>query len=164
MEQLGSKTRARQLAYRAGVPMVPGVREAIPQLEAARRIAGEMGYPIVLKAVAGGGGKGMRAVASANELTAAWRDAASEALNAFGDESLYIETIPERARHIEIQFFGDAHGNVVCLGERECSVQRRHRKVIEETPSPFMMSCCARSSQCSGNPPAARETDKCSCE
>jgi acetyl-CoA carboxylase biotin carboxylase subunit len=138
MEQLGSKTKARQLAYRAGVPMVPGVREAIPQLEAARRIAGEMSYPIVLKAVAGGGGKGMRAVASASELAAAWRDAASEALNAFGDERLYIEKYLERARHIEIQFFGDAHGNVVYLGERECSVQRRHQKVIEETPSPFM--------------------------
>lgn len=80
----------------------------------------------------------MRAVASANELAAAWRDAASEALNAFGDERLYMEKYLERARHIEIQFFGDAHGNVVCLGERECSVQRRHQKVIEEAPSPFM--------------------------
>jgi acetyl-CoA carboxylase biotin carboxylase subunit len=138
MEQLGSKTAARQLAYRAGVPMVPGVREAIAELEAARRIAGEMGYPVLLKAVAGGGGKGMRAVASANELPAAWRDAGSEALNAFGDASLYIEKYLDRPRHIEIQIFGDAHGNVVYLGERECSVQRRHQKVIEETPSPFM--------------------------
>src|SRR5712692_10307988 len=84
MERLGSKTAARELAYRAGVPMVPGVREPIPQLDAARRIADEIGYPILLKAVAGGGGKGMRVVASANELPAAWRDAASEALNAFG--------------------------------------------------------------------------------
>jgi acetyl-CoA carboxylase, biotin carboxylase subunit len=138
MERLGSKTAARELAYRAGVPMVPGVREPIPQLETARRIADEIGYPILLKAVAGGGGKGMRMVPSANELPAAWRDAASEALNAFGDERVYIEKYLDRPRHIEMQIFGDAYGNVVYLGERECSVQRRHQKVIEEAPSPFM--------------------------
>ena len=138
MERLGSKTAARELAYRAGVPMVPGVREAIPQLEAARRIGGEIGYPILLKAVAGGGGKGMRVVASANELPGAWRDAASEALNAFGDARVYIEKYLDRSRHIEIQIFGDSQGNIVYLGERECSVQRRHQKVIEEAPSPFV--------------------------
>jgi acetyl-CoA carboxylase, biotin carboxylase subunit len=138
MERLGSKTAARELAYRAGVPMVPGVREPIPQLETARRVADEIGYPILLKAVAGGGGKGMRMVPSANELPAAWRDAASEALNAFGDERVYIEKYLDRPRHIEMQIFGDAYGNVVYLGERECSVQRRHQKVIEEAPSPFM--------------------------
>lgn len=138
MERLGSKTAARELAFRAGVPMVPGVREAIPQLDAARRIADEIGYPILLKAVAGGGGKGMRMVASANDLPAAWRDAASEALNAFGDDRVYIEKYLERPRHIEMQIFADSHGNVVYLGERECSVQRRHQKVIEEAPSPFM--------------------------
>ena len=118
--------------------MVPGVREPIPQLEAARRIAEEIGYPVLLKAVAGGGGKGMRVVASANELPAAWRDAASEALNAFGDARVYIEKYLDRSRHIEMQIFGDTHGNVIYLGERECSVQRRHQKVIEEAPSPFM--------------------------
>src|SRR5579863_6501388 len=138
MERLGAKTAARELAFRAGVPMVPGVREPIPQLETARRIAGEIGYPVLLKAVAGGGGKGMRTVASANELPAAWRDAASEALNAFGDERVYIEKYLDRPRHIEMQIFADARGNVVYLGERECSVQRRHQKVIEEAPSPFM--------------------------
>ncbi len=138
MERLGSKTAARELAFRTGVPMVPGVREPIPQLETARRIAGEIGYPILLKAVAGGGGKGMRMVASANELPAAWRDAASEAVNAFGDERVYIEKYLERPRHIEMQIFADSHGNVIYLGERECSVQRRHQKVIEEAPSPFM--------------------------
>jgi len=138
MERLGSKTAARELAYRAGVPMVPGVREPILQLETARRIGGEIGYPILLKAVAGGGGKGMRMVAGANELAAAWRDAASEALNAFGDERVYIEKYLERPRHIEMQIFGDSYGNVIYLGERECSVQRRHQKVIEEAPSPFM--------------------------
>jgi len=138
MERLGSKTAARQLAYRAGVPMVPGVREPIPQLSAARRIAEEIGYPVLLKAVAGGGGKGMRVVGSANELPPAWRDAGSEALNAFGDERVYIEKYLDRPRHIEIQIFGDGRGNVIYLGERECSIQRRHQKVIEEAPSPFM--------------------------
>jgi acetyl-CoA carboxylase biotin carboxylase subunit len=138
MERLGAKTAARELAYRAGVPMVPGVREPIAQLESARRIADEIGYPILLKAVAGGGGKGMRLVGAANELPSAWRDAASEALNAFGDDRVYIEKYLERPRHIEMQIFGDSHGNVIYLGERECSVQRRHQKVIEEAPSPFM--------------------------
>lgn len=138
MERLGSKTAARELAYRAGVPMVPGVREPIPQVETARRIAEEIGYPVLLKAVAGGGGKGMRVVAGANDLPAAWRDAASEALNAFGDARVYIEKYLDRPRHIEMQIFGDSHGNIVYLGERECSVQRRHQKVIEEAPSPFM--------------------------
>ncbi len=138
MERLGAKTAARELAFRAGVPMVPGVREPIPQLEAARRVADEIGYPVLLKAVAGGGGKGMRVVAGAHELASAWRDAASEALNAFGDERVYIEKYLDRPRHIEMQIFADAHGNVVYLGERECSVQRRHQKVIEEAPSPFM--------------------------
>jgi acetyl-CoA carboxylase, biotin carboxylase subunit len=138
MERLGSKTAARELAFRAGVPMVPGVRQPIPQLEAARRIADEIGYPILLKAVSGGGGKGMRTVAGANEMPAAWRDAASEALNAFGDDRVYIEKYLERPRHIEMQIFADSHGNVIYLGERECSVQRRHQKVIEEAPSPFM--------------------------
>ena len=98
-------------------------------------VAQEIGYPVVLKAVAGGGGKGMRVVASASEMNAAWRDAGSEALNAFGDARLYLEKYLERPRHIEIQFFGDEHGNLIYLGERECSVQRRHQKVVEESPS-----------------------------
>ena len=138
MERLGAKTAARELAYRAGVPMVPGVREPIARLESARRIADEIGYPILLKAVAGGGGKGMRLVVNGNELPSAWRDAASEALNAFGDDRVYIEKYLEHPRHIEMQILGDARGNVIYLGERECSVQRRHQKVIEEAPSPFM--------------------------
>lgn len=138
MERLGAKTSARELAFRAGVPLVPGVREPIPQLEAARRIADRIGYPVLLKAVAGGGGKGMRVVSSPNELASAWRDAASESLNAFGDERVYIESYLNRPRHIEMQIFADAHGNVIYLGERECSVQRRHQKVIEEAPSSFM--------------------------
>jgi acetyl-CoA carboxylase, biotin carboxylase subunit len=138
MEQLGSKTAARQLAHQAGVPMVPGVREPIAHLQDLENAAREIGYPVLLKAVAGGGGKGMRLVAVPSELAAAWRDAGSEALNAFGDGRLYVEKYLERPRHIEMQIFGDAHGNVVHLGERECSVQRRHQKVIEEAPSPFV--------------------------
>ncbi|MBI3668191.1 MAG: acetyl-CoA carboxylase biotin carboxylase subunit [Acidobacteria bacterium] len=138
MEQLGSKTAARQLARRAGVPMVPGTVDPIEQLEDAQRLARETGYPVLLKAVAGGGGKGMRLVTSDAELPAAWRDASSEALNAFGDARLYLEKFLERPRHIEIQILGDLHGHLVYLGERECSVQRRHQKVIEEAPSPVV--------------------------
>jgi acetyl-CoA carboxylase, biotin carboxylase subunit len=138
MERLGSKTAARQLAARAGVPMVPGTKDPIENLSAAGKIARELGYPVLLKAVAGGGGKGMRLVSADSEMANAWRDAASEAQNAFGDARLYIEKYVGRARHIEIQIFGDAHGHIVHLGERECSVQRRHQKVIEESPSPIM--------------------------
>jgi acetyl-CoA carboxylase biotin carboxylase subunit len=138
MEQLGSKTAARQLAHGAGIAMVPGTHEPIERYEYAERSAREFGYPILLKAVAGGGGKGMRLVGVPAELPSAWRDAGSEAHNAFGDPRLYIEKYLHRPRHIEIQVLGDAHGNVVHLGERECSVQRRHQKVIEEAPSPFM--------------------------
>src|SRR5580704_13154277 len=138
MESLGSKTAARQLAARAGVPMVPGTKDAIENLNDARKIARELGYPVLLKAVAGGGGKGMRLVATDSEVAAAWRDASSEAQNAFGDALLYLEKYVERPRHIEMQIFGDAHGHIAHLGERECSVQRRHQKVIEESPSPIM--------------------------
>jgi acetyl-CoA carboxylase biotin carboxylase subunit len=138
MERLGSKTAARQLADRVGVPMVAGTKHAIENLEEAARIATGLGYPALLKAVAGGGGKGMRVVAAEAEMAAAWRDASSEALNAFGDARLYLEKYVDRPRHIEIQLFGDAHNHIVYLGERECSVQRRHQKVIEESPSPIM--------------------------
>jgi acetyl-CoA carboxylase biotin carboxylase subunit len=138
MERLGSKTAARQLAARAGVPMVPGTKDPIENLGDAGNIARELGYPVLLKAVSGGGGKGMRLVAADSEMAGAWRDAASEALNAFGDARLYLEKYVDRPRHIEIQIFGDAHGHIVQLGERECSVQRRHQKVIEESPSPIM--------------------------
>jgi acetyl-CoA carboxylase biotin carboxylase subunit len=138
MELLGSKTAARQLASRAGVPMVPGVQDAIGNLHDAECIAGELVYPVLLKAVAGGGGKGMRRVAAPGEMPAAWRDASSEALNAFGDGRVYLERYLERPRHIEIQILADTQGHTVYLGERECSVQRRHQKVIEEAPSPFV--------------------------
>jgi len=138
MERLGSKTAARQLAARAGVPMVPGTKDPIENLSEAEKIAREFGYPVLLKAVAGGGGKGMRLVSADSEMAGAWRDAASEAQNAFGDARLYLEKYVDRPRHIEIQIFGDARGRIVHLGERECSVQRRHQKVIEESPSPIM--------------------------
>ena len=138
MEQLGSKTAARQLAARAGVPMVAGVTEAIENEPEAQRIAQKLGYPVLLKAVAGGGGKGMRVVANDSGMASAWRDASSEALHAFGDARVYLERYLDRPRHIEIQIFGDAHGHLVHLGERECSIQRRHQKVIEESPSSFM--------------------------
>ncbi len=145
MERMGSKTAARQLAKSAGVAMVPGTLEPIAQLDEALRLARDFGYPVLLKAVAGGGGKGMRRVESEAELAAAWRDAASEAQNAFGDGQLYLEKYLEQPRHVEIQVFGDHLGRVVALGERECSVQRRHQKVIEEAPSPAVDTALRRS-------------------
>src|SRR5579872_4787506 len=118
--------------------MVPGTQDPIETVKEAESIARRMGYPVLLKAVAGGGGKGMRVVRAGGEMAAAWRDASSEALNAFGDARVYLEKYIERPRHVEIQIFADAHGHFVHLGERECSVQRRHQKVIEESPSPIM--------------------------
>ena len=138
MEALGSKTAGRQLARRSGVPTVPGTNDPIEKPQEAQALAQSMGYPVLLKAVAGGGGKGMRMVASDTEFDSAWRNASSEAMNAFGDPRLYLEKYLEKPRHVEIQIFADAHGRVVSLGERECSVQRRHQKVIEEAPSPVV--------------------------
>jgi len=138
MEQLGSKTSARQLARAVDVPTVPGTLEPIENVEAALEAAKTIGFPIVLKAVAGGGGKGMRRVERESDLRSAWRDASSEALNAFGDSRLFLEKYLSRPRHVEIQILADTHGNTIYLGERECSVQRRYQKVIEEAPSPVM--------------------------
>src|SRR6266436_9163001 len=135
MESLGSKTAARQLAHRADVPVVPGTNDPVENPREAQTLAHRMGYPVLLKAVAGGGGKGMRLVNNDAEFESAFRDASSEALNAFGDNRLYLEKYLYRPHHVEIQIFADAHGRVVSLGERECSVQRRHPKVIEEAPS-----------------------------
>jgi len=144
MERLGSKTNARQIAREAGVAMVPGTLQALASLDDARARARETGYPVLLKAVAAGGGKGMRQAATAGELAAAWRDAQSEAQNAFGDGRLYLEKYLARPRHIEVQIFADAHGRLVYLGERECSLQRRHQKVIEESPSPVVDAALRR--------------------
>jgi acetyl-CoA carboxylase biotin carboxylase subunit len=138
MEALGAKTAGRQLARRAEVASVPGTNDPIEDPQHAQELARSMGYPVLLKAVAGGGGKGMRLVHSDAEFPSAFRDASSEALNAFGDASVYLEKYLEKPRHIEIQILADHHGRVVSLGERECSVQRRHQKVIEEAPSPIM--------------------------
>jgi len=138
MQRLGSKTAARQLARETGVPTVPGTIEPIQTLDEALATARATGFPVVLKAVAGGGGKGMRTIEQESDLASAWRDAASEAQNAFGDGRLYLEKYLVRPRHIEIQVLADHHGHAVFLGERECSVQRRYQKVIEEAPSPIM--------------------------
>jgi acetyl-CoA carboxylase, biotin carboxylase subunit len=135
MELMGCKTSGKQLARRADVPTVPGTDDPIETADEAQSIARNMGYPIVLKAVAGGGGKGMRVITEDQAFPAAWRDACSEALNAFGDSRVFLEKYLDSPRHIEIQIFADAHGRVVSLGERECSIQRRHQKVIEEAPS-----------------------------
>ena len=140
MEALGSKTAGRQLARRADVPTVPGTNDPIETPEIALGFARDMGYPVLLKAVAGGGGKGMRLVNAEGEMLPSFRDASSEAMNAFGDPRLYLEKYLVRPRHVEIQILADAHGRVVSLGERECSVQRRHQKVIEEAPSPIVTS------------------------
>lgn len=138
IELMGSKTAARRFALEAGLPVVPGTDHSIERFEEVNRIAAAVGYPVMLKAAAGGGGKGMRLVASAAELESAWRNARSEARNAFNDSSVYIEKYIERPRHVEIQILGDGHGNLIHLAERECSLQRRHQKVVEECPSPLV--------------------------
>src|SRR5689334_9427262 len=135
MEAMGSKTRAREAADRAGLPRVPGSVQALASLVEAEQVAAQVGYPVMLKAAAGGGGKGMRRVNAREELASAFTSAKSEALRAFGNDDVYIEKLIVEPRHIEIQVLGDEHGNMVYLGERECSVQRRHQKVIEEAPS-----------------------------
>ena len=138
MRVLGSKTRARQAADAAGMPRTPGSVKGLASLDEAFIVAEEIGYPVMLKAAAGGGGKGMRAVFTRDELGVAFTAAGSEAERAFGSDEVYLEKLIERPRHIEIQILADEHGNCVSLGERECSVQRRHQKVIEEAPSAFV--------------------------
>jgi acetyl-CoA carboxylase, biotin carboxylase subunit len=138
IRMMGSKTEARKIAIAAGVPVVPGTAEGVSDPAEARRIAREIGFPVIVKAAAGGGGKGMRRVDKDADLESALRDAASEAERAFKSSEVYIEKYVVQPRHIEIQVLGDQHGNLIHLGERECSVQRRHQKVIEECPSPLM--------------------------
>jgi acetyl-CoA carboxylase biotin carboxylase subunit len=138
MDAMGEKTQARQNMIKAGVPVVPGNAEPFATFEAAREFAGKIGYPVMLKAAGGGGGKGMRKVERADDLESAWRGAKSEALSAFGNDAVYLEKFLDRPHHVEIQVFGDTHGNVIHLNERECSAQRRNQKVVEETPSPIL--------------------------
>jgi acetyl-CoA carboxylase biotin carboxylase subunit len=135
---MGSKIESRRLITEAGVPVVPGGTEILASLEVAAAFAREIGYPVMLKASAGGGGKGMRMVRKPSELAPAYRAARSEAASSFGDDSVYLEKYIERPRHVEVQVLGDQHGEVVALGERECSLQRRHQKVVEEAPSPVV--------------------------
>jgi acetyl-CoA carboxylase biotin carboxylase subunit len=135
VEAMGDKTEARRRMVEAGVPVVPGTTAPLRDGEEARRVAAEIGYPVLLKAAAGGGGKGMRVVASEGEIERAFEAAGNEARAAFGDDAVYVERFLSGPRHIEIQVLGDRHGNLVHLGERECSIQRRHQKMIEEAPS-----------------------------
>ncbi len=135
---LGSKIDGRRIAKEAGAPIVPGTNAPAESYQHARAIANEIGYPVLLKAVAGGGGKGMRRVNSEAELESAIRDARSEAERAFRSGEVYVEKVVENPRHIEIQLLGDEHGHLIHLGERECSLQRRHQKVVEESPSPLV--------------------------
>ena len=135
---MGDKMAARRVAIKMGVPVVPGTEQPVSDDAEAVRVAERVGYPVMLKAAMGGGGKGMRLVRAPGELTGALRAARSEAGAAFGDAAVYIERYVEEPRHIEIQILADAHGGVVYLGERECSIQRRHQKLVEESPSSFV--------------------------
>ena len=136
ISSMGDKATAKETMESAGVPIVPGGEGVLSDAEEAKKIANEMGYPIMLKATAGGGGRGMRLVKKENELINLYEIAYQEALNGFGNGDLYIEKFIEHPRHIEIQILGDAIGNVIQFGERDCSIQRRHQKLIEESPSP----------------------------
>jgi acetyl-CoA carboxylase biotin carboxylase subunit len=138
MRALGSKTRARQAADAVQMPRVPGSTTGLTSLDEAERVAAEIGYPVMLKAAAGGGGKGMRAILASDQMESAYHGARSEAERAFGSSEVYLEKMIQQPRHIEIQVLADEHGNCVHLGERDCSVQRRHQKVIEEAPSPVV--------------------------
>ena len=135
IDALGDKVAARKIASAAGVPTVPGTPEAITTLEAARAFADSVGYPVMIKASAGGGGRGMRVVRSAGELPELLERARSEARKAFGDDSVFLEKLVLRPKHIEVQVLGDNYGNLVHLYERDCSVQRRHQKVVEYAPA-----------------------------
>ncbi len=138
MQQLGDKISARKLADKAGVATIPGIERPLKDEKEARQVADEIGYPVMLKASAGGGGKGMRRVNAAEEIESAFQLTTSEAQSSFGNPEVFIEKCIEGPHHVEIQILGDAHGNAVALGERDCSIQRRHQKVLEESPSPFI--------------------------
>jgi acetyl-CoA carboxylase biotin carboxylase subunit len=133
---MGDKALARETMHKAGVPIVPGSNGVISDFNEAKRIAGDIGYPIIIKATAGGGGRGMRIVREPGDLENSFRTASHEAETAFGNPSVYVERYLEEPRHVEIQVMGDRHGNVVHYGERDCSIQRRHQKLVEESPSP----------------------------
>lgn len=135
---MGEKDRARREMAAAGLPIIPGSPEVVPDEAAALKIAGDIGYPVLIKAAEGGGGRGMRIVRRKEDLAAAFQTARTESQQAFGSPNVYLEKLIERPRHIEFQIIGDKHGNVIHLRERECSIQRRHQKIIEESPSPAL--------------------------
>lgn len=138
IDAMGNKSNARELMIKAGVPVIPGSDGVVENSEKAKEVAKKLGYPVMVKASAGGGGKGIRIVRSEDELEDAYESAKSETKAAFGDDTMYMEKVIENARHIEIQILGDEHGNVIHLGERDCSLQRRNQKVLEESPSPVL--------------------------
>lgn len=138
INKMGDKAEAKATMIAAGVPVIPGSKGLLPDLETAKRIADDIGYPVLLKATAGGGGKGMRLVEAPAELPRAWDSARKEAGAAFGNDGMYLEKFVEEPRHVEIQVIGDQHGNVSHLSERDCTIQRRHQKLVEESPSPVL--------------------------
>ncbi len=138
MQLMSDKSKAKEVMKKAGVPVVPGSEGAIKNVEEAKRVAKEIGYPVILKAASGGGGKGMRVVEDESYIENAYLAAESEAISAFGDGTIYMEKFIKNPRHIEVQLLGDSHGNVVHLGERDCSLQRRHQKMLEESPAIFL--------------------------
>ena len=136
IDKMGNKSQARKTMMEAGVPVVPGTKEPVYDAEVGKVLAGEIGYPVMIKASSGGGGQGMRVAVSEDEFEYQFNMAQRESANAFGDDTMYIERFVENPRHVEIQIMADQHGNVVALGDRDCSVQRNHQKLIEESPSP----------------------------
>ena len=138
IEKMGNKAEARKVMKAAGVPLLPGTQGIVPTLTHARQAAREIGYPVVIKAVAGGGGRGMRVANNDAELSRAYPVAQSEAESAFGNGDVYMERYLQQPRHVEVQVIGDQHGHVVAIGERDCSLQRRHQKVVEEAPAPHL--------------------------
>ncbi|MGR3363805.1 MAG: acetyl-CoA carboxylase biotin carboxylase subunit [Maritimibacter harenae] len=140
IRMMGDKITAKETAEKLGIPVVPGSPGGVPDVESARKIAGDMGYPVIIKATAGGGGRGMKVAENEAKLENAFRTARSEAKAAFGNDEVYIEKYLQRPRHIEVQVFGDGQGNGVHLAERDCSLQRRHQKVFEEAPGPAITS------------------------
>ena len=138
MRLMGDKIQARQTVTKAGVPILPGTKEAVESIEKAKEIAADIGYPVIIKATAGGGGRGMKVVHSPASLPNAFAAARSEAKAGFGNPEVYIEKFCENPRHVEVQILADKHGNVIHLGERDCSIQRRHQKLLEEAPCPVL--------------------------
>ena len=156
---MGNKITAREHAKRFGLPLLPGT-EKVTSWQAAAAVAAQIGYPVLLKAAAGGGGKGMKVVAAAGEMEGRFAAAANEARAAFGDDTLYLERYISNARHVEVQVLGDSHGNVIHLGERDCSLQRRHQKLVEEAPAPNIPRTL-RDEICAATRSSAASTPRC---